>query len=214
MGSHIRLVIRAYYPFKVIKVILKYKDIKKIFSLSLVIFAITYIVAAGMLFKSPIKVSESIIDVDLAIDRPIGVYPWLTLIVNGDLVFSINLTASIFLVTLSTLFASNTSLLVYTRRYLGGCYYPNNRGLFASTLPSLFSTFSCCGGGLTLALSSTIFSAGIGGVYASIFIKRGWILAVISAALLYWNIHRMSKQIIHHIPNKGLRLMLPREKSS
>ncbi|MEB3780276.1 MAG: hypothetical protein GSR85_08620 [Desulfurococcales archaeon] len=209
-NSYLSMLKKLYYPLSIVRLSLQYRDIRRIFAASLFAFSIIYAIASGMIFKSPISLpTNSLIEVNLATGWPLGVYPWLTVVLGGSLVFSINLTAMLFLISLSILFASNIALFIYIRRYTSDCCNYNSKTTVASTVPAIFSTFACCGGGLTLALFSYLFSLGIGSAYAAIIVSKGWILALISLLLLYWNLYRVSGLIRRHIPrHTGLRLTL------
>ncbi|MCE4602616.1 MAG: hypothetical protein F7B18_05475 [Desulfurococcales archaeon] len=210
MAGSTPILARLYQPFQVVKSILRYRDIRRIFIISLVIFSILYAIASGMIFKPSTRIpSNSFVDMDLAVGWPPGVYPWLTIVIDGSLVFSINLTAFIFLSLLSVLFASNMSLLVYMRRHAGDCCSYNSNTTMASVVPAMFSTFACCGGGLTLALFTYIFSLGVASAYAAVIITYGWVLALASALLLYWNLYRASRPLWQLASgHRGLRLSL------
>ena len=209
-NPYLATVKRLYIPFLTVKSTLQYRDIRRIFLASLAGFSLVYALASGMIFRAPSSLpSNSLIEADLITGWPLGVYPWVTIILGGTVVFSVNLTAATFLVLLSLLFASNISLFMYVRRYAGNCCSYDSKTTMASIVPSMFSTFACCGGGLTLTLFSYIFSLGIGSAYAAVVITRGWILALISLVLLYWNLYKISSLIRQPIPsNMGLRFTL------
>lgn len=206
VGKRLRALRRLYYPLQAVRRSLEYRDIRRVFVASLILFSLMYALASGMLFRTSINISTgSPVEVNLALGRPLGVYPWLTIVFGGSVVFSANLTAMLFLLVLSVLFASNMALLVYIRRYASQCCNYDGKTAAAATVPALFSTFACCGGGLTLSLFSYVLSLGVASAYAAVIITYGWVLALISALLLYWNIYRVSR-LLPSFSNASLEL--------
>ncbi len=199
-------------PFEIVAVSLKFKDVKRAFVVSFATFTLVYMIASGMVFKaSPPLPTRSLVDFDLAVGRPIGLYPWVTIVFKGNIVFSMNLTAGVSLAILSVLFAFNIGALFYARKYVGECCKvsgPGQKSIIASALPAMFSTFACCGGGLSLAIFSYLLSLGVGSAYAAVFVSKGWILTLVSATLLYFNLYRLSRQIT--TSSAGLRVELPK----
>ena len=79
---------------------------------------------------------------------------WIVAYPNRYTVFSMNIEAMLSLITLSSLIAISIALMLYARdlskRYECDCKM-KKKGL-VGIVPATFSVFSCCGGGLILAL--------------------------------------------------------------
>ncbi|RMF28890.1 MAG: hypothetical protein D6752_06865 [Candidatus Nitrosothermus koennekii] len=79
---------------------------------------------------------------------------WIVAYPNRYTVFSMNIEAMLSLLALSSLLAISIALMLYSRNlskhYECNCHM-NKKGL-VGIIPATFSVFSCCGGGLILAL--------------------------------------------------------------
>jgi len=155
-------------------------------------FFIAYSFGIGIFFQSPNPLPEDFPtpSYDLILDGPIGQVPWLVVYLNRNFIFSINLEAAIVTVVLTTLFTLNIVVLAYSKQ--SNCGYPIRKKSLFSVIPSFFSVFSCCGGGLVMSL---LFTLGAGGLWSSIFLPYGWVLANIAALVLALNLLLSYKRI-------------------
>ncbi len=191
------LLSRLLRPMIAVRATLRQRSARRVFLASLAIFLPVYMVASGIIFKaSPPLPTQSPVEAGVAVGWPIGVYPWVVVVFFGKIVFSMNLTAGISALALSLLFASNMAVLAYARKLsTNPAKLPGTKTTLASAAPAMFSTFACCGGGLSLAIFSYTLTAGIGSAYAAAIVNNGWLLALASGILLYWNLYRASNSL-------------------
>lgn len=150
-------------------------------------FLVAYSFLIGMVFRQPTPLPFTIATptFDLILEGPIGQVPWLVAYLDRYWVVSVSLEAGLTAIALSILFGLNVGLTVYSYRY-SSCRRISNASLsFFSALPSFFSVFSCCGGGI---VTTILFALGVGGLWTSVLLPYGRILSAISALLLVSNI--------------------------
>lgn len=152
---------------------------------SALLFLVVYALGIGMIFRSPNPLPDGFQtpSYDVILKGPIGQVPWLVVYIDRYWIFSVNLEAATAAAILSTLFGLNVAILVYRSRYQA-CRRLDNKPLL-SIVPSFFSVFSCCGSGLVM---SFLFALGAGGLWSSIFLPYGRLLAGIAASVLALNI--------------------------
>lgn len=146
-----------------------------------IVFAIFYMFFTGIIITSEIPIPPEVpvpyfrVYTTLTGIESIGVVPWIIAYLNRHTVFSMNFSAMLSTVFISTLIAINVALLLY-RRYLMKNYSCNcNSGTpaFAGVIPAFFSVFACCGGGLLLTIFGPLFFLslqGLGGYFSAISI--------------------------------------------
>lgn len=167
--------------------------------ISAIVFVVAYAFAIGMVFRNPFPIPSyiSVPHLILITKGPIGQVPWLIAYIDRYWTLSVNLEAFLSALALSTLVGLNTSSLYYFyRRGVASCSYPRrtvltmSMSIFASALPSAFSLFSCCGGGLLIFV---FLAAGALPLIAGFMITYGKLLIVLSGALLWlnhWSLYR------------------------
>ena len=114
---------------------------------------------------------------------------WIVAYPNRYTVFSMNLEAMLSLLALSSLIAINVAFMLYARnlsRYHEYSCKIGKRG-FAGVIPATFSVFSCCGGGLILALFGPSLFLTLQGI--------GSYLTMIGIAMLLSNILLLTNRI-------------------
>jgi len=155
--------------------VMKYRLVKASSLAGAVLFLIAYSFLIGMVFRLPVPLPpyKGTPSFDLILDGPIGQVPWLIVYLDRYWAVSINLEAGLTALLLSILFGLNIGLIIYSYRY-ASCRCGRNAALsFFSAIPSFFSLYTCCGGGLATA----ILFATVGGLGTSILISYGRIFS-------------------------------------
>ncbi|MCS7133984.1 MAG: hypothetical protein NZ921_04210 [Candidatus Caldarchaeum sp.] len=157
------------------------------------VFVILYVLMVGIVFPLPYVLPESFpaLFVQTVFDEPFGQYPMLIVYVARRWVFSINPEAITALSALTTLVALNTVTLLHVRRYRVCRITRNTHLSWAAVVPSFFSFFTCCGGGVVFSL---LLSAGAGLSILSFLQEYGRFFTGASAALLSANLYLVYRE--------------------
>lgn len=161
--------------------------------LAALIYGVFYMFFTGIIQISlqPIPETIKVPHVSVLIQGPIGTVPWITIYPDRYTVFSMTGSAilSTFLNSLLIGIASALVLFRYKVSKFIGCQCKSTGGStsLAGVLPSIFSVFACCGGGLLVA----IFGFGI---LASL-LAFGSIFSVIGIVILAYSVFLNAKAI-------------------
>jgi len=165
--------------------IVKYASVRNFYRipgiLSGIAFAIFYMFFTGIIITTTRPIPEEItvpafhVITKLVGVQSIGLVPWIVAYPDRYTVFSMNLSAMISTVLISTLFAINIALLLYRRNLMKNysCSCSSGAPALAGVIPACFSVFACCGGGLILSIFGPLFFAslqGFGGYFSTVSI--------------------------------------------
>lgn len=146
-----------------------------------ILLAIFYMFFTGIILVSEIPIPSEIrvpalhVIMKLPSVDTIGLTPWIIAYLDRHTIFSMNFSAMLSTVLISTFVAINVSLLLY-RRYLMknySCSCNSGAPAFAGVIPAFFSVFACCGGGSLLTIFGPLFFLslqGLGGYFSAISI--------------------------------------------
>ncbi|MEM0348803.1 MAG: hypothetical protein QXE96_01580 [Candidatus Caldarchaeum sp.] len=168
-----------------IRDVLRHGDVGKVFAVSSAVFALVYVFGVGMVFQLPFALPPSFTtpSVDVVLDGPLGQVPLVTIYVNSRWAFSFNPEALTALTALSILFGLSMAATLYAGR-CSACNVAKRIHLsWAAVLPSFFSFFTCCGGGV---VSSILIALGMG---LSLLQDYGRLFTIASASALAANLY-------------------------
>nr|BAJ46873.1 hypothetical protein HGMM_F29F10C45 [Candidatus Caldarchaeum subterraneum]BAL55231.1 hypothetical protein HGMM_F25A04C17 [uncultured crenarchaeote] len=149
-------------------------------------YAVAYLFLVGIVFPLSFTLPPSFpIPSYEVVEGQFPQFPILTIYISRGWALSINPEAFITLTVLTLLVSLNTAALIYLNRH-GVCSLGKRLpASYAALLPSLFTFFSCCGGGV---VSTLLLSTGAG-LSALVFLQDyGRIFTLISAAMLTGNL--------------------------
>ncbi len=153
--------------------------------LSAIIFAAVYSAVIGVISRSqqPLPPEITTPSLDVITRGPIGQVPWIIVYLDRHWVVSVSLEAILAIIILSMLIGLNVSslLFIYSLRGLIGGFCL--MGL--SAIPSFFSIFSCCGGGLAMWV---ILATGLLPLFTSVILPLNKLFLLISISLLTLNL--------------------------
>ena len=159
---------------------------RRYFVASSILFYFAYLFANGMMGFLPFSTSPTIY---VLLDGPIGEVPWV-IIYFYQFMVSINLLAGLSSLVISILFGLNIAgvIYLYNAPNCSSCRL-NLAASSVSVIPAFFALFSCCGGGLVLALlilfGASDLVAGLLLPYSTLFILVSTILLTLSLYLVY-----------------------------
>lgn len=151
-------------------------------------FAATYSVMIGIVFRLPFDLPESFATPSAmtVLDGPFGQVPMLVVYLDRRWVFSINPEAFAALSVLTLLVGLNTASIFYLNNRKICPIQRNLHFTWAAAIPSFFSFFTCCGGGLVFSL---LLSAGAGLSILGFLQDYGRIFTAFSSTLLATNLY-------------------------
>ncbi|MEM0336305.1 MAG: hypothetical protein QXN23_02970 [Candidatus Caldarchaeum sp.] len=150
------------------------------------VYATAYLFLVGIIFPLSFTLPPSIPTPSYeVVEGQFPQFPVLTIYISRGWALSINPEALITLTVLTLLVSINTAALIYLNRH-GVCNLGKRLpASYAALLPSLFTFFSCCGGGV---VSTLLLSTGAG-LSALVFLQDyGRIFTLISGAILTSNL--------------------------
>ncbi len=153
--------------------------------LSAILFAAVYSGVIGVVSRSqqPLPPEITTPSLDVITRGPIGQVPWIIVYLDRHWMISVNLEAILAIIVLSMLIGLNVSclLFIYSLRGLIGGFCL--MGL--SAIPSFFSIFSCCGGGIAMWV---ILATGLLPLFTSVILPLNKLFLLISVSLLTLNL--------------------------
>lgn len=165
-----------------------YKKLAIVFAIS---YAIGYMFTTGIFQVLPYPVPELVLPKVpgslFYIDGPIGQFPLLQFFFTRIFMFSISLSAAVFISIQAPLVGLVLSMLVYNLK-ISKCNCKESYGIAAYGLgQGVFSVFACCGGGLLLLI--------IGSVGFAALRSFSLLIPIVSIVALFLSLILMSKRI-------------------
>jgi len=164
-----------------------------------VVYSLFYMVFTGILSYVDFDLSTvvPIPYLQIYLNGPIGTVPSVVWAPTNNLVFSINLSAALFIVTTSLLVGVNAALLVYSMR-IPRCNCKPHAGVGVFGMVSgLISTFACCGGGMLMALTGASFALFV--KYADAFIISTLLILGFTTVALSSRIRRAEFSLVEKV---------------
>ncbi|MDW8084603.1 MAG: hypothetical protein RMI49_05335 [Candidatus Caldarchaeum sp.] len=159
------------------------------------LFMVVYVLMIGIVFPLPYQLPESFPtpSVETVFDEPFGQYPMLVVYIDKRWVFSINPEAFTAVAGLTALVAFNTAAISYVKRHRICRANRRTHLSWMAVVPSFFSFFTCCGGGVVFSL---LLSVGAGLSVLGFLQDYGRLFTMASAMLLTINLYLLYRDYL------------------
>ena len=149
-----------------------------------VAYSIFYIVFTGILTYVDTDLSTvlPVPNLQVYLNGPIGTVPWIVWVPTNNLVFSMNFSAALFTTSTSVLVGINAALLLYSTRIPRCNCSPHASIGILGMGQGLLANFSCCGGGMLMAVAGASFPFFL--KYASIFILSTLLILALTTVMV------------------------------
>ena len=168
-----------------IKLMWRVENLRRIWIVSTALYFPLHLLLTGMIFFD-FTIRETSPYIVLILDGPLGQVPWVIAFIP-PIIISISLEAGLSALLISILLGMNFSGLYYIWKYAkcDNCSV-NAASSGLSIIPSLLAVFSCCGGGILIAI---FMSMGLGSLFTTILYPYSKVLVGLSTFLLMFNLY-------------------------